>query len=112
MSHFLREEAILEELEAEYESSCSETEDIENVSIHDTDSEEDANPFDHQSHELSPLVQPLGVRNWRDLQVSHDYLDVPLQFLRCGSSRAKIILQNGKFVRHHKMLGHQTSYDV
>ncbi|CAG5011705.1 unnamed protein product [Parnassius apollo] len=75
MSHFLREE----ELEAEYESSCSETEDIENVSIHDTDSEEDADPFDHQSHELSPLVQPLGVRTWRDLQISHDYLeDVPL----------------------------------
>ncbi|KAL4720713.1 hypothetical protein ACJJTC_009261 [Scirpophaga incertulas] len=70
MSRFLQEEAILDVLEAEYESSCSEIEDVENVSIHETDSEEDTDLYDHQSHELPlpPLAQPLGVRNWRDLQ--------------------------------------------
>ncbi|KAL4713113.1 hypothetical protein ACJJTC_004499 [Scirpophaga incertulas] len=92
MSRFLQEEAILDVLEAEYESSYSETEDVENVSIHETDSEEDADLYDHQSHELPlpPLAQPLGVRNWRDLQVSHDYLeDIPLQFLRRGEFTGK-----------------------
>ncbi|KAL4721543.1 hypothetical protein ACJJTC_003319 [Scirpophaga incertulas] len=85
MSRFLQEEAILDVLEAEYESSCSEIEDVENVSIHETNSEEDADLYDHQSHKLPlpPLDQPLGVRNWRDLQVSHDYLeDIPVQFPR------------------------------
>lgn len=78
------------QVEAGYESSCSEPEDIENVSIHGTDSEEDADTIDHQSRELSPLVQPLGVRNWRDLQVSNDYLeDVPLQFVRRGEFTGK-----------------------
>ncbi|KAL4709545.1 hypothetical protein ACJJTC_007276 [Scirpophaga incertulas] len=92
MSRFLQEEAILDVLEAEYESSCSEIEDIENVSIHETNSEEDAELYDHQSHKLPlpPLAQPLGVRNWRDLQVSHDYLeDVPLQFPRRGKFKGK-----------------------
>ncbi|KAL4707064.1 hypothetical protein ACJJTC_011390 [Scirpophaga incertulas] len=92
MSRFLQEEAILDVLEAEYESSCSEIENVENVSIHETNSEEDADLYDHQSHKLPlpPLDQPLGVRNWRDLQVSHDYLeDIPVQFPRRGKFTGK-----------------------